>query len=211
LKNTQRVDQTWTKWNSSLALTTARMTTTRGMSPSHLEADDAAAGQPALPPAAGQPALPPDAGQLAPESVHDVDAIELPPGCEDHDPYTGLPPGAVRVDGGYMCGGRFIRHVQGTSRVPWNWPEAWQRLSRTTQNKFFQDWELIQRRLATARARRPPIPAMPIQPHSPAHREHVAKVEFPFNAAVARPVSKAEVRKNPKSDAALLNPEVLAF
>jgi hypothetical protein len=71
------------------------------------------------------------------------------------------------VDGGYMCGGRFIRHVRGTSRVPWIWPEVWQKMLKTSQNKMFNDWELIQRRLASARAKRPPVPAMPTQPYTP--------------------------------------------
>jgi hypothetical protein len=31
-----------------------------------------------------------------------VPPIELPPGYEDHDPYTGLPPGCAEVPGVYM-------------------------------------------------------------------------------------------------------------
>ena len=89
--------------------------------------------------------------------------IELPPGYEDHSPYTGLPPHCVQAPGGYMTGGRFIRHVTGTSRVPWIWPEAWQRLGQAARDKLTADWELIQRRLATAKAKRDPAPAMPVR------------------------------------------------
>ena len=53
-----------------------------------------------------------------PVSHESVQPIESPPGYEDHDPYTGLPPGCAKVPGGYMMGTRFIRHVRGTSRVP---------------------------------------------------------------------------------------------
>jgi hypothetical protein len=55
----------------------------------------------------------------------------------------------VQVPGGFQCGGRTIRHVSGTSRPPWIWPEAWQRLGQGRRDKLFADWELIQRRLAT--------------------------------------------------------------
>ena len=89
-----------------------------------------------------------ETGAEAPQQADDPflghEPIELPPEYQDRDPYTGLPSHCVPVPGGYMTGGRFIRHVTGTSRVPWIWPEAWQRLGQAARDKLSADWELIQ-------------------------------------------------------------------
>jgi hypothetical protein len=138
------------------------------------------------------PSRPPPPTPLPPDVVappHPHPPIVLPPVYEDHDPYTGLPPNCVEVPGGYNVGGQFVKHVQGTSRVPWIWPELWGRFGQSRRDKLAADWELIKRRLATARATGE-IPAMPVRPYTAEHRDKIPDIPFPFNAAVARPVSK---------------------
>ena len=101
-------------------------------------------------------------------------------------------------------GGRFIAKQKSTMRPPWIWPEIWKTYGLGRRDKLAKDWETIQARLKEARAVEL-VPAMPVHAVvSDEHRPHIPAFEFPFNALVARPVSKAEVRSNPKAEAALL-------
>ena len=47
------------------------------------------------------------------------------------------------------------------------------------------------------------IPAMPTKPYEPAHRPKLRQ-KLPINACVARPVTKAERRREPKAQAVML-------
>ena len=101
-------------------------------------------------------------------------------------------------------GGRIIAKQKSSMRPPWIWPEAWRALGLARRDALARDWDAIQYRIKLRKAAEA-LPAMPVHAHThDAHRPHIPMFEFPFNALVARPVSKAEIRNNPKADAALM-------
>ena len=108
------------------------------------------------------------------------------------------------VEAGCNIAARFLRLLPPSTRPPWVWPEVWKDNGQKRRDELAIDWELVQKRLKTARAKAQDVPAMPCRPYVAAHRDRLPELEFPFFAAVARPVGKAEIRSNPKAEAALV-------
>jgi hypothetical protein len=168
-----------------------------------------------------------DANVLDPPAVaRELDVRQVGPVDDKAQRITALlPEGVRRVKGGFMYHDVMIRDRANSLRPPWILPQNWGSLSRKSREQLEAEWESIKAPITTidpgywtsvpsalvcqnereTSCSNPwtDVPAMPTVPCSHEHRPHVVEHELPFSALVARPVSKAEVKTNPKAQEAL--------
>ena len=144
----------------------------------------------------------------------------LPPNTTNRsDGVGGEPPGGLARDPftnhkGVMIDGRFTRVRKNSPRPPDMWPEEYATLSAKEKKELRDKMKENQAKKASGEATLPAspavvddpdVPSMPTCPATFVHRQKTPEIDHlhVYNACVARPVGKREIRDTPAAEAAL--------